>query len=66
MIIIIIMIIIYIYLLKTTECFEDDDIYNFKVSQVFKKMFKEPSVWQGYQSYDAEEEPPQKLYVKSK
>ena len=38
------------------------DIWDYRVSEDYRKMFKEPSVWQGYQSFDPNEKP-QKIYV---
>ena len=43
---------------------EGFDIYSQRSSNVFKKMFSQPSIWQGYQDYGADEIT-QKIYVKS-
>ena len=39
-----------------------EDIYDEKVSNTYKKMFKEPSVWTGYNNMDINEKPT-KIYV---
>jgi hypothetical protein len=40
-----------------------DTIYDYKVSKEYKKMFVEPSIWQGYQTFDPNNIP-QKIYIK--
>jgi hypothetical protein len=49
--ILIIYILLYYYYIETF----DEDIYNFKVSQYFKKMFDQPTIWLGYQDFDGSE-----------
>jgi len=39
-----------------------EDIYNYKYSNEFKKMFEQPTIWLGYQDYD-DKEKTQKLYI---
>ena len=41
------------------------DIYTQRFSTVFKKMFSQPSLWQGYQDYGADANITQKIYVKA-
>jgi len=38
--------------LKQDEPNEYEEAYNMRPSKVFKKMFNEPSIWQGYQTFD--------------
>ena len=58
---IIILLIIYILLFYYyTETFED--IYDFKVSQYFKKMFEQPTIWLGNQDFDGNKNY-NKLYI---
>jgi hypothetical protein len=33
----------------------DDDIYNYKYSDIFKNMFTQPTIWLGYQDFDGNE-----------
>jgi len=42
-----------------------ENIYDYRVSQVYKKMFSEPSIWLGYQDFDPEYQT-EKLYIKTK
>ena len=63
--IIVIIIILTVFLNKVLiyrEPFED--IYDYKVSVVFKKMFEQPSIWLGYQEFDPNYQT-EKLYVKN-
>ncbi len=39
-----------------------EDIYDDKVSNTYKKMFKEPSVWTGYNNIDVNEKTT-KIYI---
>ena len=39
-----------------------DDIYNYKYSDDFKKMFTQPTIWLGYQEFDGIGKT-QKLYI---
>lgn len=41
----------------------DINIFDYKVSKEYKKMFSEPSIWQGYQSFDPADIP-QKIFIK--
>lgn len=41
----------------------EENIYDYKVSKAYKKMFSQPSVWMGYQDFDPEEKT-DKIYVK--
>lgn len=34
-----------------------DDIYNMRPSKIFKVMFNEPSIWQGYETIDNKNKP---------
>jgi hypothetical protein len=43
---------------------EPISIYDYRVSKEYKKMFSQPSIWLGYQDFDADE-PKQKLYIKN-
>jgi hypothetical protein len=38
-------------------------IYDYKVNKEYQKMFSQPSIWMGYQDFDAKEKS-QKIYVK--
>ena len=38
-------------------------IYDYMVSKVYRKMFSQPSIWQGYQDFDPDEQT-EKIYVK--
>ena len=40
----------------------DDDIYNYKYSDIFKNMFTQPTIWLGYQDFDGNEKI-QKLFI---
>jgi hypothetical protein len=40
-----------------------DNIYDYRVSKAYKKMFSQPSVWAGYQDFDPEEKT-DKIFVK--
>ena len=55
------LIIIIYYFSNIIEYF-DDDIYNYKYSEVFKKMFLEPTIWLGYTDFDGNENF-QKLFI---
>ena len=39
------------------------DIYDYKVSEAYKKMFSQPSIWIGYQDFDPRDFT-DKIYVK--
>ncbi len=39
------------------------DIYEYRVSKAYEKMFSQPSIWLGYQDFDPEYQP-KKLYIK--
>jgi hypothetical protein len=41
------------------------NIYDYRVSKAYDKMFSQPSIWLGYQDFDPEHQT-EKLYVKSK
>lgn len=41
------------------------NIYDYRVSQEYKKMFTQPSIWLGYQYFDPKHQP-KKLYIKTK
>jgi hypothetical protein len=41
------------------------DIYTQRFTTVFKNMFSQPSLWQGYQDYGADAVTTQKVYVKA-
>lgn len=41
----------------------DIDIYDYRPSKEYQKMFSQPSVWLGYQDFDPDELPT-KLYIK--
>jgi len=38
-------------------------IYDYKVNKEYQKMFSQPSIWMGYQDFDAKDKP-QKIFVK--
>lgn len=38
-------------------------IYDYMVSKVYSKMFTQPSIWQGYQDFDPDEQT-DKIYIK--
>jgi hypothetical protein len=40
-----------------------EDIYDFKVSKIFEKMFSQPSIWLGYQDFDPADST-DKIYLK--
>ena len=42
----------------------EENIYDYRPSKVYKKMFSNPSVWLGYSDFD-ENEIKNKIYVKS-
>lgn len=42
----------------------EENIYDYRPSKIYKKMFSEPSVWLGYSDFD-ETEIKNKIYVKS-
>lgn len=42
-----------------------ENIYDYRVSEVYKKMFSQPSIWLGYQDFDPEYQT-EKLYIKTK
>jgi hypothetical protein len=42
-----------------------EDIYDYKVSKAYNKMFSQPSIWLGYQEFDSEYQT-EKLYIKNK
>ena len=41
------------------------NIYDYRVSKAYEKMFSQPSIWLGYQDFDPEYQP-EKLYIKTK
>ena len=41
----------------------EQNIYDYRVSKEYKKMFSQPSIWMGYQDYDPNEKT-DKIYVK--
>ena len=41
----------------------EQNIYDYRVSKEYKKMFSQPSIWMGYQDYDPDEKT-DKIYVK--
>lgn len=45
------------------QLFIPDNVYDYRVSKEYKKMFNESESWLGYQSFD-ENEPVQKLFIK--
>lgn len=54
-----------LFVLNNKTCMEYfEDIYDYKVSIVFKKMFEQPSIWLGYQDFDPDYQA-EKLYVKN-
>jgi len=58
MIIILLLILLLILLFPMIEYFEDldnEDIYNFKTSNLFKSMFEQPTIWLGYQDFDKDD-----------
>jgi capsular polysaccharide biosynthesis protein len=38
------------------------NIYDYRVSKEYEKMFSQPSIWQGYQDFDANDTPPKTIY----
>lgn len=40
------------------------NIYDYRVSKAYEKMFSQPSIWLGYQDFDPEYET-EKMYVKN-
>lgn len=56
-----------IYITKSTfKCIKinTEDIYTIRPSEIFKKMFSQPSVWTGYQDYDPNDKI-EKIYIKN-
>ena len=53
MIILFILLILILLYYNNYESFED--IYDFKVSTHFQKMFSQPTIWLGYQDFDGDE-----------
>jgi hypothetical protein len=53
----------YFHFKKKSELFNDlidskediEDVYNYKTSKHFKKMFEQPTIWLGYQDFDGSE-----------
>ena len=41
----------------------EPDIYRYRPSKVFKRMFTQPPIWTGYQDFDAKDNT-EKLYIK--
>jgi hypothetical protein len=41
------------------------NIYDYRVSETYEKMFSQPSIWLGYQDFDPEYKT-EKLYIKTK
>lgn len=39
------------------------EIYDYRVSKAYEKMFSQPSIWLGYQDFDPEDKT-EKLYIK--
>ena len=42
--------------------YEPENIYDYKVSKAYRRMFKEPSIWMGYQEFDPDDKT-EKLYI---
>jgi hypothetical protein len=40
------------------------EIYDYKISKEYEKMFSQPSIWSGYQDFDPEYKT-EKLYIKN-
>lgn len=49
--------------LKQRQTYGPDNVYDYRVSKEYKKMFNESESWLGYQTFD-ENESSQKLYIK--
>lgn len=55
----------YINCIMANEQELPQNIYDYRVSKVYNKMFSQPSIWLGYQEFDPEYKT-EKLYIKNK